>query len=187
MGTCSPRRLRARGALLTRTLQLIGLLAVFVALVGPGRARAQTRESLAPAPVTHSYGDDGSCGEIGEEQELVDCGSEWSLTFDEPALVTLLRQAGLRTSRDQCSDLFVDLWERERCQAQGRDCGKLLPGAPPPPNVKIASSSSAGAHQLALAALDDAGQRRLAIPGDERLPADLDRAPPEPPPKLLAR
>jgi hypothetical protein len=133
-------------------------------------------------------GDEGECdGESSHSEELIDCGSDLEVRLGEPLAITLLRRFEVRTTQEQCRDLLAEIWEQESCTAQGRECGKLLPGAIPHSPPKLSSSSASGQIVTAWFELDPASSRRLGRPTDERMPKLRDLSPPVPPPRLAAR
>ncbi|MCA9698782.1 MAG: hypothetical protein KC431_14755 [Myxococcales bacterium] len=172
--------------ILRRAPQLMGLLLLVIGLVAPALARAEEQAPAQPAKVHEIGHEGGSCGET-VARESVECAPRGRGGVDEPALVTLLRAAGLRASEEQCSDFLADIWDQQICRAQARDCGDYLPGGFPPPAPKLSTSSSSAHDQLQRLGLAGAGSVGLEPPGDEHLPKPFDLSPPEPPPRLLDR
>jgi hypothetical protein len=174
---------------------LFGALAVLVALIAPDLAAAlgpQTEHSveaagteLEAAPgVEETLDESGECGTVEEQEELVDCGAWARPHLDEPGLITMLRAVVVRVTRHQCVDILSDIWADERCQAEGRECGKMLPHAPPPPAPKLASASAFGESRWASHEIDPEAGRRLGPRAEPRPLASRDLRPPVPPPRV---
>lgn len=134
-------------------------------------------------PVMHP----AACDQAEAGEGLVDCGSQWSRRADEPVVVTLLRDADLRTTEDACTELLTDLWSRQACAAEGRECGSIVPPAVPTPAPKLLSNGSSARSTDAWLSLTDPRVRRLGAPADEFPPPSRTITPPEPPPRLVVR
>jgi hypothetical protein len=167
---------------------------ILLALVVPDLAAAFGVEPTASADPRNSASDaavapidGGACGEDEDFEELIDCGSDLDARFDEPFAIAVLRKTEVRTTREQCEDLLADIWDRQTCSAEGRECGTMIPGGMPAPGPELATSSSSGATGFASVDLGSGKARRLGPPGDERMPKLRDLLPPVPPPKLAAR
>lgn len=163
---------------------------MLLALVVPGLAIAEPETAR---PTDSRSNDDvwdseegGACGEDEASEELIDCGAELDARLDEPFAIALLRNTKVRTTKQQCEELLADIWARQTCSAEARECGQMLPAAPPGPGPKLASSSSSARSTFAVLGLAGPSVERLGPPSDERLPKLRDLAPPVPPPKLPA-
>jgi hypothetical protein len=169
-------------------LRLLGAVAVLFALVVPSFALGDASGNQPRVQPDFEVGDEdgGACSE-DEADELIDCGAGLDRRFDEPLAITLLRSTVVRTTKQRCEELLLDIWSRETCSVQGRDCGKLLPRAPASPGPKLASSSTSASASMAGFELDGPSARRLGPPSDDRLPKLPDLQPPVPPPKLPLR
>jgi hypothetical protein len=167
---------------------------ILVALLVPGLVSASTARVEQPnAPIAdagweHRHWDEGACGEDEETlEELIDCGAELDVRLDEPLAIALLRTTEMRMTAQQCEELLADIWSRQSCSVSGRECGKLFAGGVVAPGLEIVSSSASGHVTLGADALAGAQARRLARPGDERMPKLRDLSPPVPPPRLALR
>lgn len=164
---------------------------MLLALVLPDLAIAEPETQAAADRLVDDDGvwdsaDGGACGDDEDHEELIDCGAELDALLDEAFGVSRSRSITLRTTREQCEELLADIWARQICSAGARDCGKVLPAAPPGPGPKLASSSSSARSTVLVLGFDSPPVRRLGPPVDERLPKLRDLAPPVPPPKLPA-
>jgi hypothetical protein len=180
--------------MLAIALQVLGAVLLLVALVFPqAAAEAATTPSVVKRLATtttisgHDDDDGGACGEDLQE-ESINCSGwldDMDQRIDEPFSITLLRTVELHMTERACTELLTDIWSRESCEAQGRECGKINTGAPPPPAPKLASSSSSAQSIWAGLGLGGAATRRLARGTDVRGPSSRDLQPPVPPPRLL--
>lgn len=172
-------------------LRVVGALLILMTLVVPDLAAALGVESAPTDPRDSAHADlfddiDGGACSDEELEELIDCGSDLEARIGEPLAIALLRTTQVRTTREQCKDLLADIWDRQSCSAEGRECGTMIPGGMPSPPPKLASSSSSAHAGLAALDLDGVELRRLGPPIDERMPKLRDLSPPVPPPKLGA-
>jgi len=171
----------------TKASSLLGALLLLLALIVPDLAFGRVEQAAKAAPADDWYAEDGgACGEDEIGEELYDCGSELDARFGEPLAIALLRSTVVRTTKEQCEELLADIWSRQGCSADGRDCGKLVPGVPFGPAPKLVSSSSSAQSWVAALSCAAATVRRLGLPTDDRLPSLRDLQPPVPPPKLPA-
>jgi hypothetical protein len=180
--------------MLAIALRVLGAALLLVALMVP-RAQAQAAttpgvaKQLATTPVVSGHADDdgGACGEDLQE-ESINCSAwldDMDQQIDEPLSIALLRTVELHMTEQACTELLTNIWSRESCEVEGRDCGKINSGGPPPPAPKLASSSSSAQSIWAGLGLDGAAARRLARGTDVRGPSSRDLQPPVPPPRLL--
>lgn len=134
-------------------------------------------------PESPAHADGGACSEERPDDAPVPCSALAGRPIEEAPQLRWMRSLAVEASPEQCRDLLTQLWDRERCLVQGRDCGKLLSLAPPVPTPKLASSS-ASAHGC-IAGSGPAGTTavRLAHPGDDEPPIERGFAPPTPPPR----
>jgi hypothetical protein len=179
------------------TLRVFGAMLILapllVALLAPSLAAAFMGEPSGPHNVAGAGANEfergsdyegGACGEDEEFEELIDCGADLEAHLDEPFAIAVLRSTEVRTTKQQCEELLADIWERQSCSADNRECGKLIPAGMPGPGPKLAGSSISAHTMLASLGLADAQARRLGPPTDERMPKLRDLSPPVPPPRL---
>lgn len=175
-------------------LRVLGVALILIALVFPraGAAAKPTSGAALALPgasgTAVSHDDGGACGEDPQQEESINC-SEWldeiDQRIDEPFSIALLRTVELHMTERACTELLTDIWARESCEAQGRDCGKINTGAPPGPAPKLASSSSSAQSSWAGLGLGGAGSARFVRSENVRGPSSRDLQPPVPPPRLL--
>jgi hypothetical protein len=162
---------------------------VLFALVAPSFAVAGEELEAELVQAQDHLPEGGACGEpSAQAEELVDCGAQARagvFDVDSPGILALLQQSVVYTTREQCTDLLADIWSRAACQAEGRDCGKILPRAVTSPAPKLLSSSSSGQASLAALRLGAPEPQRLAAPQNQRPPAAVEFEPPTPPPRVL--
>ncbi len=180
--TLRPRVAAALRALGTMLI-LVGLLAPSLAAAFVGTPGSQSRAHVA-VDVLGSEFDGGACGEEEQLEELIDCGADLEARADEPFAIAVLRSTELRTTKQQCQELLADIWARQSCSIEGRECGTMNRGGLPGPAPELLSSSSSAHAGLAALGIDEAPVRRLAAPAAERMPKLPELSPPTPPPKL---
>lgn len=186
-------RIVGLGRMLGALLLLLALVVPELALGALGlaslEAGAHAQGSETSSRSRGSFADEGgSCGDDSlpgkDGEELFDCGSQLEARLGEPLVIALLRSTEVRTTKQKCEELLADIWSEQSCSADGRDCGKLVPGAPVGPGPELVSSSSSAHSSFASLGFGAASSRRLALPTDDRLPKPRDLQPPVPPPKL---
>ncbi len=194
--------------------RLLGLAALLLALVAPGMVRAKaptgTNQRLtspgspsgsAPRSALSSSVDEprfeadelegGACGDDeevsdkrAERDEWVDCGADLP-PFEQHGLLALVRASLERISPDQCKVLLDELYARQICRVQDRDCGKLVRFAPLPTNPLVVSGSASGRVVIERLVIAAASSLELARAGNDRPPFDRALAPPDRPPRTL--
>lgn len=155
-------------------------------LLLPQREAAASPEQRAPASAYAFDADEGgSCGESEEpesETKIVDCGAQREARFDEPILISLMRQIGIEMDHQSCEALLRDIYAELSCEGRGPDCGQLSNGMPPGPGPKLAAGSSSARSTLSSLELgEDAGRDALA--SAVRPLSSRDLQPPVPPPR----
>jgi hypothetical protein len=177
-------------------LRMLGVVTVLLLLALPkGEAAAASgpaaRElalgGLALGGLASGHGathadEDGACEEV-EPQELLECGAQYDDMLDQPIVLSLLRELGIRLTAATCQELLEDVWAQQVCEAGSIECGKMNAGAPPGPPLEWVSSSASGHSSWASSELSGASSSKLAFADRARAFDSRELQPPVPPPR----